>query len=165
MKRLEEIAQTFSVSRPIFNLTIDEDRRRISLNTDNPVYKYEPEVDQNDILAVLVAEHYSEKFDPGSGEFCIDPDRIASDTMEHIRRMMPTFLEKNLEMKNPRQSKIYKWFYRGLPNTYDFNDAIVLLYKYMRSFSDENMRASNTEHLNNAIAVMEAIMEKYNDEK
>ena len=60
---------------------------------------------------------------------------------------------------------IYKWFYRGLPNTYDFNDAIVLLYKYMRSFSDENMRASNTEHLNNAIAVMEAIMEKYNDEK
>lgn len=165
MQRLEEIAQTFSVSRPVFQLTTDEDKRRISLNIGSPVYKYEPEVDQNDPVAVLVANAYKETFSPSEGTFSMDSYRIANDAMDEIRRMMPTFLERNLEMKNPRQSKLYKWFYRGLPSTYDFNDAIVLLYKYMRSFSDETMRATSPEHINNAIAVMEAIMEKYDNEK
>ena len=68
---------------------------------------------------------------------------------------------KNLEMRNPRQSKIYRWFYRELPNDDDFNDGLCLLYKYMRSFSHSDMKADNIEHINNAIAVMEAIMEKY----
>lgn len=165
MKRLEEIANTFETSRPVFRLTLERGGGTIDPNVGHPVHRYRPQPKSEDVLEEIVCGHFSESFDVGEGKFCIDPYKIANSAMEEIRNSMPRFLEKNLEMKNPRQSKIYKWFYRGLPNTYDFNESLCLLYKYMRSFSDSDMKASNLEHINNAIAVMEAIMEKYNDEK
>lgn len=165
MKRLEEIAKTFETSRPIFRLTLERSDSTITANVSHPVHRYRPEPKTDDVLEALVCEHFSEHFDISRGEFTIDSYKIANNAMEEIRNSMSKFLEKNLEMKNPRQSKIYKWFYRGLPNTNDFNDSLCSMYKYMRSFSDEDMRASSTEHINNAIAVMEAIMEKSNNEK
>ena len=164
MIRLEEIAQTFETSRPVFRLTMERNDSTISMNSNDPVHKYEPTPVEGDVLSELVCSHYNERFDMNSGRFVVDASEIAQRAMSDIRSSMAMFLEKNLEMKNPRQSKIYRWYYRSLPNGYEFNDAIVLLYKYMRSFSDENLRASNTDHLNNAIAVMEAIMEKHDNE-
>lgn len=164
MRRLEEIAETFETSRPIFRLTLERSDSTINANVSHPVHRYRPEPKTDDILEALVCEHFEETFSVDRGEFYIDPYKIAKNAMDEIRNDMTRFLDKNLGMKNPRQSKIYKWFYRGLPNTNDFNDSLVLLYKYMRSFSDSNMKANSTEHLNNAIAVMEAIMEKYSND-
>lgn len=163
MRLLEEFAQTFTTSRPIFQLTADEDRRTISFNESRPVHKYVPEYDSDDVIQTIVAEHYKESFDVGSRTFVVDHYKIANEAMEEIRRHLAVFLERNLEMKNPRQSKLYKWFGYEMPNTYEFNGHLVSLYKYVRSFTDSEMRGSNVEHIKNAIAVMEAIKEKMSE--
>lgn len=165
MKRLKELTETFEVSRPIFKLTMERDGDTVSANVGNPIYKFRPTPIEGDCLSELVCSHYNESFFPGHGEFRIDKIHIASRALSEIRQSMSKFLENNLDMRNPRQSKIYRWFYRDLPDDNDFNDALCLLYKYMRSFCSSEMRSGDTEHTKNAIAVMEAIMEKYNDRR
>lgn len=160
MKRLLDLTVNFEKSRPIFRLTKQEDSNRISAEL-YPAYKYTPTPEEGDVLSELVCENFKETFNATEKHFRISREDIAHRSMQDIRNAMPQFLEKNLEMRNPRQSKIYRWFYRELPNDDDFNDGLCLLYKYMRSFSHSDMKADNIEHINNAIAVMEAIMEKY----
>jgi hypothetical protein len=159
MRSLEELTKDFKVSRPIFRLTRERDGGKIDVS--DPVYQYRPEPEQGNLLSELVCEHYREAFNIQRGEFSCDPYDIANRAMEEIRNSIPKFLEKNLEMKAPRQSKIYKWFAYEKPNDYYFNDVLVMVYKYLRSFSDSDMRANNLEHANNAVALLEAIMEKY----
>lgn len=161
MKELLKQTENFKTSRPVFRLTLERGDSAISANTSSPVYSYRPKPEEGNMLSELVCGDYREQFNSSSNEFIIDKHEIAQRAMQTIRSSMTTFLEKNLEMRNPRQSKIYRWYYRNLPNDSYFNDTLVMVYKYMRSFSDEDMKASNIEHINNAIALLEAIMEKY----
>lgn len=163
MKRLLELTETFEVSRPIFTLTLGRDGDTVCTNINSPMYKYRPALIEGDYLSELVCNNYNESFHLMNGQFMIDRQHIAHRALSDVRNSMPKFLENNLDMRNPRQSKLYRWFYRDLPNNDEFNDALCLLYKYMRSFSSAEMRSFNTEHTKNAIAVMEAIMEKYDE--
>lgn len=163
MKQLEELSKDFGKSRPVFRLTRSSRNDTINANVSTPVHKYRPQPEEGNILSELVCSHFSESFNPHDGEFRVDPYEIAKRAMEDIRGSIPTFLEKNLEMRNPRQSKLYRWYYRNLPNSYDFNDTLVMVYKYMRSFSDESMKASDLAHINNPVALLTAIMEKYEE--
>jgi hypothetical protein len=159
VKQLEELTKDFKASRPIFRLTKERDGSKIEVS--EPVYQYRPTPEEGNLLSELVCEHYRESFSIQTGEFSCDPYDVANRAMEDIRSSIPKFLEKNLEMKAPRQSKIYKWFAYEKPNDYYFNDVLVMVYKYLRSFSDSDMKASNIEHIKNAVALLEAIMEKY----
>ena len=161
MKQLLKLTEDFSVSRPVFKLTRTDDSSRISANAHAPVFQYTPTPEEGNVLSELVCEHYREHF--RNGEFKIDRNQIAISAMREIRDSMRKFLEKNLEMKSPRQSKIYRWYYRNLPDHTEFNDTLVMVYKYMRSFCGEDMRSSNLEHTKNAIALLDAIMEKHDE--
>ena len=161
MKKLEELTQDFKTSRPIFRLHIDDNGRNINARTHNPIHKYRPEPIAGDVLSELVCECYSEGFSTQDNEFVIDKFEIAQKAMRAIRNSIPKFLEKNLEMRNPRQSKLYRWAYRNMPNGSEINDVLVMVYKYLRSFSDSDMKANDLNHVNNGIAILEAIMEKY----
>ena len=164
MKEILEITQKFKTSRPVFRLTLERGDRTISANTDHPVYRYRPEPEEGNVISELACSNFTESFSIGMSAFTIDAFSIAERTMQDIRSSMVKFLEVNLEMRSPKQSKIYRWYYRNLPNNSDFNDALVMLYKYMRSFCNEDMRSSSTEHINNTIALLEAIMGKYEQE-
>lgn len=164
MKELEKIAQTYTVSRPIFRLTKGRRDSSISANTNEPVYKFRPTPEEGNVLSELMAENFRESFYPDVGVFSIDTDQIVKITMDDIRGSMAKFLEKNLEMRSPTQSKIYRWYYRNLPNNSAFNDALVMVYKYMRTFCDTSMKAHDAKHVENTIALLGAIMEKYNEE-
>ncbi len=163
MRALLEIAETFDVSRPVFRLSLERGETQISANTSHPVYRYRPEPEEGNLLSELVCDNYNESFSADKGKFVINTHEIAERAMQDIRSSFTTFLEKNLEMRNPRQSKIYRWYYRNLPNNSEFNDTLIMVYKYMRSFSDSSMKASDINHINNAIALLEAIMEKYEE--
>lgn len=161
MKQILEITQKFQTSRPVFRLTLERGESTISANTGEPVYRYRPQPEEGNILSQLACDNFVESFSAKENKFTIDAYEIANRTMQDIRASMVNFLETNLEMRSPKQSKIYRWYYRNLPNDNDFNDTLVMLYKYMRSFTDPLMRSSNAEHTNNTIALLEAIMEKY----
>lgn len=165
MKELITIAETFDKSRPIFRLTIGREGDTINANISRPIHKYIPKVEAGNVLSELVCEHYRESFNTNYLQFQVDEYDIAKNAMNHIRSCMATFLEKNLGMKNPRQSKVYRWYYRNLPHDESFNNTLVMVYKYMRSFCDSDMHATDTKHVDNTVALLEAIMEKYNDEK
>lgn len=165
MKQLLERTENFGTSRPVFRLTMDDDKRTISMNQRDPLEKYSPTPVEGDLLSELVCDYYTESFNIHQGEFAVDKYDVAQQAMNKIYNMLPSFLEKNMELKNPRQSKLYRWYYRSQPKQHeDYNDGIVMLYKYIRSFADDDMKASDTKHIKNAIAVMEAIMESYEKE-
>ena len=164
MTELNEIAKAYQVSRPIFRLTKGRRDSSISANTGDPVYKFRPVPQEGDVLSELVAEHFRENFYPDIGVFSMDPDEIVKGAMNDIRNSMSTFLEKNLDMRSPTQSKVYRWYYRSMPNNTYFNDVLVKVYKYMRTFTDSSMKGHDEKHVTNTIALLGAIMEKYNEE-
>lgn len=161
MKRLLAYARKFETSRPVFVLS--KERSYIDVNVNSPMYMYRPQPETDDVLEELVCSNFQEQFVVSRGQFEINVQRIVEESMSDVRASMANFLEKNLEMKNPKQSKLYKWFYYSgnMPNSDNFNDSLCLLYKYLRTFSSSDMRGVGIEHINNAIAIMEAIMEKY----
>lgn len=161
MSKLLDLTENFTVSRPVFNLQLDKNGRNISASVSNPVYKYRPTPEANNPLSELVCENYKETFNIREGIFTIDKHDISSRAMSSIRNSIPQFIEKNLEMRNPRQSKLYRWAYRNMPNSSELNDVLIMVYKYLRSFCDSEMKASDLNHINNSIALLEAIMEKY----
>jgi len=161
MTKLLELTENFIMSRPVFCLQLDTSGRNIKANTSHPKHIYRPKPISGDPLSELVCENYREHFDTKDGHFQIDKGEIAHKAMEQIRGSIAEFLEKNLEMRNPRQSKLYRWAYRNMPNSSEINDVLVMVYKYLRSFSDSDMKANDLNHVNNGIAILEAIMEKY----
>lgn len=164
MSVLSDYTENFGVSRPIFKLELQSDGRSISLNRHDPLHKFEPTIIEGDFLSELVASCYKEYFYISEGCYTISRHDIANSAMREIRGSIPKFLEKNLEMRSPTQSKIYRWAYRNMPTTDEFNDVLVMLYKYMRSFCDSDMKANNIEHMKNTLALLEAIMEKNNEQ-
>jgi hypothetical protein len=160
MKRLTEIVDSFKVSRPIFLLTKPEDSDRISSDVDTS-FSYEPIPIDGDVLSEIACRAYQQTFNIQIGVFELNKKGIIERAVSTMRSAMYKFLEKNLEMKNPRQSKICKWYAYSMPETDDFNEVVVMLYKYMRTFCDQDMRSHNIEHCKNTLALLEAIMEKY----
>jgi hypothetical protein len=50
-----------------------------------------------------------------------------------------------------------------MPDTFDFNNDMLLMYKYMESFSDEST-PDRTVHINNVLLMLEAMMEKNSEQ-
>lgn len=162
MKELLEVAKTFNKSRPVFRLTIDADGSSIDMNVHEPIHAWRPTVEEGNIISEIVTDRFAETFDLANVEFTVDADKIAQEAMGVIRSSIGRFIEKNIGMKNPRQSKLYRWTYRGMPETTEFNDTLVLVYKYLRSFTDEDMGMNygTNAHVDNAIALLTAMEEK-----
>jgi hypothetical protein len=167
VKELLEVAETFDRSRPVFRLTFSSDGDSIDLNVHEPVHPWRPVAEEGNVINEIVTDRFAEVFDLGTKEFLVDADKIAQEAMEVVRSSIGRFIEKNIGMKNPRQSKLYRWTYRGMPNTTEFNDTLVLVYKYLRSFSDDDMRADigSKAHVDNAIALLTAMEEKYSEQR
>ncbi len=161
MKKLRDLTVDFKVSRPVFRLQLSDNGGSINTRRMGGAYNYKPTPIAGDILSELVCSKYSESFDLARGSYRINRDGIADSAMHEIRNSITKFVEKNSEMKNPRQSKLYRWAYRNMPNDSNFNDTLIMVYKYLRSFCSSDMRGSNIEHINNGMALLEAIMEKY----
>ncbi len=163
MKKLRDLTENFKVSRPVFRLQISDSGGSIDCRRMGGVYNYKPTPVPGDLLSELVCSKYSEQFDLQRGSYRIDRDQIVSSSLSEIRSSIAKFIEKNSEMKSPRQSKLYRWAYRNMPSSghQEFNDTLIMVYKYLRSFCNNDMRGNNVEHINNGLALLEAIMEKY----
>lgn len=165
MRELLEIASKFGRSKPVFDASLSSGGQRIVV-TRRPESRYEPVPEEGNILEKLVCSNFEEHFNFSTDSFNVNHRDIANRAMRHILSDLTKFLEKNLKMKNPRQSKLWRFFYNNLPETNDFQDNMVLLYKYIRTFSTDEMvlmRGQDQQHVDNTLALMEAIMEKYSE--
>jgi hypothetical protein len=163
---LEKRTENFRTSKPVFkiNISSNEDEIRFEL-----VDKYRPTPIEGDVLSSLVCFNYEESFNPKLSEesFKFSRNSIVAKSISQIRSELTTLIEKNLPMRNPRQSKLYRWAYRNMPNNDSINDGLILIYQYIRPFCDSNMRISevqNKPHLENTIALLDALREKHGEE-
>lgn len=167
MNKLKEYTKDFTVSRPIFRLHLSTRGGTIEPDISDSVYKYKPTPTEGDVLSALVCGNYREEFSIREGVFIINVDSIANNAMGEIRSEVVHFIEKNLPLRNPRQSKLYRWAYRNMPSNDEFNGGLILLYKYIneRIIPDSIPLDHKVQHVKNVLAMLEAMMEKYSDEK
>lgn len=163
MKQVRDIVAKFGVSRPVIRLKVDDDGSDVSAYTASPLYQFEPEQVPNCVITELVNSEYTERFSLREKSYTIDTRQITYDAVGTIRGKIKQFLYKNLEMKNPYQSKVYKWTDRYMPQDDDFNEVILSLYKYLRTICNEDMIAfaGKKPEIDNIIALLEAMQEKY----
>lgn len=161
MNQLREYTVDFKTSRPVFSLQLSDNGSTINTSQMIGSYLYRPKPIIGDYLSELICSKYYEQFDLANGCYCINRDRIVDSAMQEIRSSMGIFIEKNLDIKSPRQSKLYRWTYRNMPDNSEFNSTLIMVYKYLRSFCSRDMRGNNNEHVKNGLALLEAIMEKH----
>ena len=165
MTELLALTKRLSISRPVFNIVMSRNNQSINADTYSPVYKYRPEAQEDEILYQLIVKSYRENFSVAAQRFIINEEEIAGRAMGSIRSSVCSFLEKNLEMKNPKQSKVWRWAYRNMPVTREFEDTLVMVYKYMRTICNDSMRVNivhqKEDHVKNVIAILAALQEKY----
>lgn len=164
MKQVKEIVEKFDVSRPIFTLNIESDGSSISAQSSSPIHQFEPEMVPDCVITEIVNKNYQERFSLRDKSYTIDKRQIEYSSVSEIRSKIRTFLYKNLDMKNPSQSKVYKFCDRNMPQTPDFNEIVLSLYKHLRTFCDEDMVLNsrvNKPKADNIIALLEAMQEKY----
>lgn len=163
MKQVKEIVDKFSVSRPIFKLKVDDDGSDIFAYTSSPIHQFKPESSPDCVVTEIVNDQYKERFSLRDKSYTIDKRQIEYNAVSAIRGQIITFLYRNLQMKNPSQSKVYKWADRYMPKDTVFDEVILSLYKYLRTICNEEMYAYTGKgpEVNNIIALLEAMQEKY----
>lgn len=159
MSYLSDIASTFEVPRPIFRLTLNAKCDHIDHSGYEPVYACNPSAKTDDELEKLVVSHYRVDFNKSIGRFSLNAEDIAYRVMDEIRGFMRHFIERNLQMRNPRLSKLYRWLTRYAKNDARLDDAFMMLYKYILSFENSPIES---KHINNVMAILHAMEEKFN---
>ena len=164
MKELLAIADTFETSKPIF--TVDSSGApggnlyvRVSETT-----RYYPKLDSSNPLSALMNHKYEENFSLTQNRFIVNKKEIAVQAMQTIRRRIALFIKNNLNTKAPQQSRLYRWAYRDMPRLSSLDDNLVMLYKYILSFCNDEMvfiYPHDTRHIDNTLAILQAMMEKH----
>lgn len=152
---LRKYAEHFSKSEPRFALRLSP-----SGSTVNAVVadKYIPTPVSSEPLAKLVCEKYKESFSMSRHEYDMSIDGIVDDTMREIRRIIISSVKVNLGMKNPRQSKLYRWLVNDMPkNNIEFNSGLILLYNYIKQNCTDNFKANSLDHANNIILIVDSM--------
>lgn len=162
MTELIAAAAQMSASRPVLKLRLGR-TDGVFADVNDPIYSSRPYPKKDDVIYNLIVQNYAEQFNMSTLQFEVDKNAIAMRAMNDIRNSVCLFLDRNLGMKSPRQSNVYKWAYRSMPTTVEFEDVLVMVYKYLRTFCDYHMYAeqNSEKHVKNAIAIFEALQEKY----
>lgn len=152
--------ENFQPSRPLFELEVDA--RNINANKYRPLVTFPPSPMKDDYLSQVVCSKFTEEWDNKTFSFRIDKANIAQAAMIEIRSKLALFVEANLDMTSPRQSKLYKWVRYSMPDTESFNEIVLMIFKYLRTHSAySSMKCYAADHKQNGLLILQATMEKY----
>jgi hypothetical protein len=147
-------------------MKVNESGGSVEVST-TPIYRYRPEFIEGDILSKIVCKAYNENFNAERGCFGLNKVAIIETAVKEVREWMVLFIQKNLQMRNPKQSKLYRWAYRNMPRDADFNDGLLLLFKYAVQYTlsggstSYKIQEVYKVHLDNTLAILDAMREKY----
>lgn len=160
---LENIAATFGVSDPIFIAELRHTRDQIDFKVKNP---YQPSADDyTDHIEHLVVGCYQERFIRQETKF-VNETRCENVYRQIISEIRAVY-EKYSGLKNPKQSKLYKWLYTMQDRYNDpLFEGFISLYRYMHKNSDGQGRFNNgpdNPHVKNILTILERMKDKHED--
>lgn len=158
MREFIDLISKLKNSKPVFKVALSAKANRIELLL---IDKYRPDELGDDPLSMIVREHFYEDWQSEYGRYKTDTDRIYQKCKSDVKAAIKEFALYNSEMKNPAQTKLYKWLYRNQPDHGEYNETLLLIYKYLRTFCGSDMRGDTQVNKRNGIALLEALMEKY----
>lgn len=162
MSELERIAETFSVSKPVFVSTLkwDDDTLEFELkDRHNPI-----DENESDPVRALLAQHWSEVLDRRTLKYT--PTVDVEKAFFELKRVVETFYLQNSPLKNPKQTKLYKWLSCNDLHVAGYKhptvEGFIALFRYMHSEGLQNARSlSDDARVKNIIAILELMREKY----
>ena len=159
---IKEIHAKLSVSKPIFIGEIDTDGEGIRFKLMDSA-KYEPsEEGITDPVELEVINCFRESFDTSSKTFKKD-ENFRGVYLNIFSKLLKIY-EHNSPLKNPIQSKLYKWLYSvSRRDEAPWSEGIIVLYRYAQPFCGAHIRfdEKNKQHAANVIAILEKIRDKY----
>lgn len=130
----------YELSRPIFNIVLDDDCSTIGLKT---IEMYKSNHKNNDIgpIAKIINSFINERFNPYEYRYEIDRYDIAERSIESLLSIVREFILKNQKLKNPRQGSLYRFFIKEAnTNKLSFNEDILAFYERISSIVDDQMK-------------------------
>ena len=155
MTELEQIAATFGVSEPVFKIKVDS-RGDLEFDVKS---EYRP-APQTDPVAVLVAMQYSEHLN--KEKRCFEKTVNIEGAYNRMINSIRQVTMNTLPLKNPKQSKLYKWLCECDPKYHNPTSVgFIALYRYIVSNSILETRDNTNPYAKNVIAVLELMREKH----
>jgi sulfur relay (sulfurtransferase) DsrC/TusE family protein len=158
---LRAIWDKFGCSEPVFDAQLSDDQNEVVFVVRN---KYKPnDVGVTDPVEQMMIRCYREEFSRSDRRF-VKTDYIANVHHEIVKQLRE-FYAIYSPLKNPSQSRLYRWLYREV-DVYNSSllDGLVYLYRYIKSNENENGRfdgGKENPHVKNALAILEKMKEKY----
>jgi hypothetical protein len=160
--QLLDMQEKFGTSRPVFLGVKNPHSGEIEFSCSDPYDPVSVDLDKTDPVVTLMINNYSEQFDP--------QDKVYTklDRREGVLRDMHVNLKSALinalPLKNPQQSKLYKWYGSHFEHMVNVQDGFIALYRYVASHTDSKFRFnedSENPHAKNLVAIIEKMKEKY----
>ena len=154
MRTISEITEKHSTSRPIFQgkLTASGDVRFEVMD------KYNPEPQTSDPVENLACSMFNETFNLCQKRF--NKDNYERKVMEEILYKILSIYSANSGLKNPQQSKMYKFVKYDLTNLVsryeNVSEGMISLYRYIYPNQLEN-KILNDAHKANFLAILEKL--------
>jgi hypothetical protein len=162
LSRLEKYTKDLVNPDPIFFVEVLEQGTELRLK----LADYEkPSPIEGDVLSELVHKSIEIRLKTPFivDGYTIDIKKTLEKAACEIKHSICLMLENNLHMKNPRQSKLYRWLRYLIIDSPPMDD-VILVYQYVKPFCDSDMKPSseeNRQHVANAITLLQALMEKH----
>lgn len=154
IKLIADVASKFGVSKPIYCGNISRDGDEVSFRLKKEYVPTNP--CPTDPIGDLVAKSYTENLHHDRAKF-IQTTHLPS-VYKDIMTCFLEFFEDRAPLKNPRQSKVYKWL-KTMQNGYNHpsGEGFIALYRYL------NKPNPVDADLQNVLAILELMREKYED--
>lgn len=159
MNILKDIAETFSVSKPVFTAELDPDGTQVNFIVERVQVPFCPEEQVvTDPVIRLVGSRFSQRFETNTRRFVVDIHlpSVYSDIMDTIAE----FYRNSSPLKNPTQSRLFKWLKSISPQQYYAppSEGFIALYRYIEN---EGAHGCDADVVRNVLAILEMMREKY----
>ena len=160
---LEKIEEAFSVSKAVF-IGAKAEGGDIEFTVKTPYDPMSAKLDHTDPVVKRMVESYSENFNRYEGRYNLNSckDRVWG----IILRALSTAYINASPLKNPIQSKTYKWFVNDIDRHGDdrLREGLLELYRYVITHTTGEFRfynGSDNPHAKNLVAIVEKLRDKY----
>lgn len=160
---LMQYIQHFKPSRPIFEVVCKDS----TLGLEH-LQRYEniPTANDGDALSKLAVANFSEQFDRQRTVFTVNHQQIHEKCFTDARVFICKFISAVSGLKNPRYSKIYKFYSNSYSvDSYEMRRGIILVYKYLKENEPDCLLSSFTESQvsKNSKLILDKLYKKYGE--
>jgi hypothetical protein len=115
------------------------------------------------LLEKLIHKSFVQHFNSAEGRYVTGVSSTLSQCIDAIRSHLMVFVKKNIGGKEPTQTKSFRWLRKMCNPKQKVKDALIMLYCYVTTFSDEDgkIRPGTESHRNNALILIDAMVKKY----